>query len=415
MTRRNLFGLAAAAPAFLRAEDRKAAPAPYRFEPEASAPLARFAQGSRDPRLAVRASGALYMMAVTGGHGGARLALSTSSDGGDAFSPLTYISPEGAAVSSHGENSPTFGFSPGIEMYALWEQSTGKGIATDLMFARSPAFGRAWLPPIKVTDKTAPSTNAFSSMTVAPNGKIYCVGLDGRDADKHSPGTSSGYLARSVDGGKSFLPNQAIAHGVCPCCRPVAVADARGSVQVVWRGVYSGDHRDMALAVSSDGGETFGEARRVHEDGWSINGCPHSGATMVRAGNRLWMSWFSAGDGSNPGVRLAWSDDGGETFSKPSIVSAGVLDANHPAMDVADDGRILLVFQGRDTKRDNSWSPASAWLVEISPDGSTSAPAGAPGSAKSISYPRVVGGSEGRVAIAWTEDGQARLIRARRA
>ena len=374
----------------------------YEFEAEPSAPLAPFGKPSRDPRISLRASGAVYIAAVVGGHAGATFALATSSDGGDSFSPPAPISPDSSDVSSHGENSPTFAWGRGIETYALWEESTGKGIGTRLVASVSPAFGRQWLPPVTVTDKTAPSTNAFSSFAAAPNGHLFAAWLDGRDPDQGAPGTSAVYIARSTDGGKTWGKNVAVAHDVCPCCRPT-IEFTKGAVHVTWRHVYPGNIRDMAVATSRDGGETWEAPVRIAEDGWKINGCPHAGAVMTAHNGRLWASWYSDGDGSNAGVRLAYSDDGAKSFSKPVLVSADILDANHPDLAVADDGRLLLVFQGRDPSQEAGWSPAAPYLVEIGDDGQASRPQRVPGTKKAIAYPRVAGGTLGRVYVAWTE------------
>ena len=391
----------------------------YRFESEPSDPLGKFGAPTRDPKLTLRASGSVYLLTVTGPHSGSKVGVAISNDGGDSFAPPTVISRPERKVSSHGENSPSFSFGNGIEVYALWEESTGQGMGTNLLVARSPAFGHTWLPPVKVPDKPKPSTNAFSSMTVAPNGDIYAVWLDGRDREMGPPGTSSVYLAKSTDRGKTFGKNVAVVHGVCPCCRPTAIADAKGTVHVTWRHVYPGNLRDMAVATSHDGGETFSEPVRVARDNWKIDGCPHAGASTVRKGNRLWMSWYSDGDGSDSGVRLAYSDDAAQTFTKAVLVSRGILDANHPSLAIADDGRLLLVFQGRDPAKNDGWSPAGPYLVEISDSGDASAPIQVPGHKNSISYPTVAGGTLGRVFVAWTEKGkdgqqQVRLSRGRR-
>ena len=378
-------------------------PVSYRFEPKPSRPLATYGTPSRDPKISVRASGALYLLAVSGNHGNSQLGLAISHDGGDSFAPPTLISRKGSRISSHGENSPTFSFGNGIEAYALWEERTGEGLGTELLFSKSPAFGHRWLPPIRVTDKATPSTNAFSSMTVSPRGHIYVVWLDGRDRDQGPPGTSSVYLAKSTDGGKSFEKNTAVVHGVCPCCRPTVLADRKGLVHVSWRHVYPGNVRDMAVATSQDAGKTFGSPVRVAFDNWKINGCPHAGASMVRRGNRLWISWYSDGDGSNPGVRVSYSDDSGHNFSDPILVSREILDANHPSFALADDGRILIAFQGRDPVAKGGWSPTSPYIVEISDSGQISQPILVPGHQKSVSYPVVVGGSLGRLAVAWSE------------
>ena len=60
------------------AKELGAGAASYRFESEPSQPLAPFGMPGSDPKLSVRASGALYLLSVNGGHGGASLGLASS-------------------------------------------------------------------------------------------------------------------------------------------------------------------------------------------------------------------------------------------------------------------------------------------------------------------------------------------------
>jgi hypothetical protein len=389
----------------------------YRFEPEPRAVLlAAGAQSSRDPKLALRASGALYMLAVYGEQGAAQLGLFVSHDGGDSFEPPIAISEKGARISSHGENSPSLAFGS-TEVYALWEQAGPEG-GSDLMFARSLMFGRKFEKPIRVTDKATPSTNSFSSMAVAPNGHIYAVWLDGRDANLNPRGTSSVYIARSTDRGASFSKNIRVAGGACPCCRPQIAFGSKGEVFVAWRKVFEGDIRDIVVSTSLDGGESFAEPRRVAVDNWRISGCPHSGPAVAVMGRRLYISWFSEGSGADAGIRLSWSDDGARTFAKPVIVSGKTLDSNHPALSVSEDGKVLLVFAGRDPIDKSGWGRVRPYLVEVSKTGMPSEPMAIPSGGRSAAYPAVVAGTLGRAFIAWTEvterGPQVMLSRARR-
>jgi hypothetical protein len=376
----------------------------YQFESEPRAVLKEGGvETSRHARLYLRASN-LYMLAVTGGRDGSHLTLSVSNDGGDSFEPLVMISEPGASVSSHGENSPTLAIN-GIEFYALWEQNNEHG-GTDLMFARSLRFGRKFDKPVRVTDKEKPSSNAFSYLGVAPNGDLYAVWLDGRDPKNTMPGTSHVYLAKSTDKGATWSKNVPIAKNVCPCCRPTLAFGAQGEVFVAWRGVVEGDIRDIWLATSTDNGATFTQPVRVAADNWKISGCPHSGASMAVKGKRLYVAWHSEGDGTNAGIRLAWSDDGGKSFARAAIVSGAIVDTNHPMLSMSEDGRLLMVFKGRDPRAKQSWGPIGAYLVEIGDNGMASAPVAVPGNRKSISYPAIAAGTVGRVWIAWTEAGE---------
>jgi hypothetical protein len=254
-----------------------------------------------------------------------------------------------------------------------------------------------------VTDKTTPSQNGFSYLSIAPGGEIYAAWLDGRDRDsEHGHGSSSVYIARSTDKGASFGKNIRVASSVCPCCRPTIAFGAKGEVHVAWRTVFTGDIRDIVVATSLDGA-TFSAPVRVAADNWRISGCPHSGPSMIVKDGRLYITWYSEGNGTNAGIRLALSADAGRTFKKPAIASRDVLDPNHPALSLSEDGQLILVFQGRDAIEKKGWGVVRAYVAEVSNSGLVSPPVAVTGNKRSISYPAVVSGTVGRVFVAWTE------------
>lgn len=390
----------------------------YRFEAQ---PRPAFGGGALketgDPRLAMHASRLLYTLATYTTEGKKRLGLFCSHDGGDHFDPPVPVSEPGATVKGHGESSPSMAFHRGA-VFALWEQEREDKAGSDLLFSRSLMMGRAFDRPVRVTDKATPSSNSFSTLAVAPNGDLYAAWLDGRDRQGGRGGTTSAYLARSTDRGATWSKNVRVGTEVCPCCRPSIGFGSQGEVFVSWRHVFAGDIRDMVVATSKDSGATWGEPVRVAVDGWKIEGCPHTGAAMALRGSRVFITWYSEGTGANPGVRLAWSDDGCRTFSKPQIVSGTVVDPNHPVLSVSDDGRVVLAFQGRDPVKQEGWGPLGTYVVDISEGGTTSRPQLVPGSAKAASYPTVLPASLGRLFVAWTEhhgdSSRVMLARARR-
>ena len=159
----------------------------------------------------------------------------------------------------------------------------------------------------------------------------------------------------------------------------------------------------MVVATSRDGGETFAPPVRVSEDNWEIKGCPHSGPSLLQVGDRLYIAWFTGGGDAEPGVRLAWSDDGGASFGPPVYVSSGIVYANHPVLSEAFDGRVLLLFEGRAVSQEDEWGPVTAYVVEINDEGQVGEPAAAPGNGVSITYPALAGDNQGGVFVAWSE------------
>lgn len=270
------------------------------------------------------------------------------------------------------------------------------------MFARSPS-GDSFDAPIKVVDKAQPSFNGFASMAVAPNGDVYVAWLDGRNPGQMH-GTFPVYMARSTDRGKSFAPNVEVASGSCPCCRQRVAFGAHGEVHVFWRKVFHGNIRDMVASNSTDGGTTFVEPVRVSEDNWQIAGCPESGPSAARIGNRLFVAWMTETDQGKGGVKLAWSDDEGKTFAPARVVSQGILDANHASLSVSGD-RLVILFQGRDAQKNQGWSTLQPYLVEVDGSGKMWELL-AIASPKSITYPVISADPTGRIFMAWNESGE---------
>jgi hypothetical protein len=376
----------------------------YSFESEPRAVLAGSgAASSGHPQVAVTSSGSIYLLALEAPGGGDEqlgLSLWQSSDGGDNFAGPVLLPESRARVSSHGENSPRLLVTP-TEIYVLWEQRAETG-ATRVVLSRSLDFGRSFERPVPVADKRERSFNGFATLAARPDGTVYAVWLDGRDVPE-LPGTFSLYLARSNDRGGNFGENIRIAGRACPCCRPALGFGREGELVVAWRKVFDQDVRDMVVSFSRDGGVSFEEPVRVAHDNWRIDGCPESGPALALAGGRLFLAWYTEPSGARPGVRLAWSDDGGKSFEPAIHVAEEVLDANHPMLAISQGETILLTFQGRNPAKQDGWSALQPYWVEIEPSGSVSPPFPLSSRNGSASYPVLATGTAGRTFVAWTE------------
>ncbi|HTZ31532.1 MAG TPA: sialidase family protein [Methylomirabilota bacterium] len=356
------------------------------------------------------ASSVIHFLTVLGEGDNSRLALLNSNDSGDTFEKPVWVSEKGAKFSSHGENSPALLITPEVT-YAAWNQGG------DIRLSRSMNWGASFEKPVRISDKPEKDYSGYVSIGVAPNGDVYAVWLDTRDReDGHE--VYSLYLARSKDHGATFGKNVRVAAHVCECCRPNVSFGPNGEVLAFWRHIYPGNVRDMTVAVSRDNGETFSAPVRIAEDNWKLEGCPDSGVAVARTGDRVYAAWLTEASPTRSGVRMTWSDDAGKTWAAPVMASQKTLDANYPAMSVADDGRVEMVFQGRNPEKEKGWAPTTAFVVEIGKDGGLSTPLEVPGIAAAVSRPTVYTGINGRVFVGWTEvkegKGTAKYARGRR-
>jgi len=374
--------------------------ASYLFETQPQTPLAAVGLNStRSPQIAVSAAGMISLLTLYQDGTNTRVGFTMSHDGGDHFMPVQAVSREGATISAHGENNPMMAVSSRA-VYALWEQTQHDG-AKDLVVARSLNAGQTFEVPVRVNDNKTPSFHGFASIAAGTNGEVYIAWLDGRDAPE-SPGTFDIYLARSTDRGATFGPNIRVARSGCPCCRPYVALGKAGEVFVGWRKVFPGSIRDLVVSASKDGGQTFYRSTRVAEDGWQIQGCPESGASLLFSKDRLYVAWMTGGADGRARIQLSWSDNGGADFHAPLKASDDVRDSNHAALSQSEGSWILLSFQGRlASTSEAQWSKTSAFVVEVHGD-KLGKPQALANDGMTASYPGSAIGPDGNAFVVWS-------------
>lgn len=358
-------------------------------------PIPASASSSSSPRLGLWVPNTVFALTVAGDESQSRLQLQFSRDGGDTFGKPIILSEPNAKIRGGGENSPVLATNVRADIYAGWFQNVAG--ATQLMLKSvDPNPGK----PVNVldADRNSETYAGFPTLAATRAGEVYVAWLDERDK---AEGSSSVYFSHSTDHGVTFSRNVRIAASACVCCRPQLYAGPRGEIYLAWRQVFAGDVRDMVLAHSNDGGKTFSQPVRVAVDNWVLHACPDVGPTIGVSNGRLYVGWYSEGQGK-AGIRLAISENGGASFARPHIVSADVLDATHPRLSVSEDGRVLLTFQGRLAHEDTKWRSNQAFIVEINQDGFTR-PMQATNSEHSVHDPDVLAGTAGRLFLAWTE------------
>jgi hypothetical protein len=377
----------------------------FQWETRPRAVLEAFPQ-AHDPKISIAMSGDILLLATGKDPHGAPLQLFISHDGGDTFAPGVPVSGKDSKLDSHGENSPVI--VNGMRGPAvLWDQPGASG--SQIMCAHSMDDGASFSRPVKVND--AANASAYAGHLVADGKVLFAAWLDGRD-HAHN-GTSSIYFARSTNGGATWPRNVRVTKNACPCCRPNLAVLPNGHVVAIWRNVFPGQIRDMACAVSTDGGQTWSAPRRVAVDNWHIMGCPVSGPHLVAVGKRLFAAWYSEGTGQNPGVRLSWSDDEGATWNKPMIASLPLQDTRQPYLYADSGGHVYLAFRARDPKRGDGWSQLRTYIVTVHTDGQVSSPVLAPGQ-NSVAYPVLAADKTGRLWVAWNGDHTVQLLRGRK-
>ena len=253
------------------------------------------------------------------------------------------------------------------KIFILWQEIifSGGSHGGDILFARSDDRGSTFSTPLNLSRSVGGDGKGRISRDLWHNGSLDIVaGNDGAVYAAWTEYEGPLWLARSRDGGRSFgAPQHISGDPARPARAPSLALALDGTLYLAWT-VGEDPSADIHVAKSSDGGATFGEARvvartKAFSDAPKLAVDSRGSVHLVFAeGGRIWYSQnfappraiSAAGAGfpslgldghDNPyvlwelypnprqqprGLGIAWSRDGGRTFSPPAVV-AGSADA----------------------------------------------------------------------------------------
>ncbi len=151
-----------------------------------------------------------------------------------------------------------------------------------------------------------PTEHGFVSMVPTSDG-VRLFWLDGRATEA---GGSTGLYSTTATA-ESVATAERLDERVCDCCQTDAALTDEGPL-VAFRDRSATERRDIAVARPG------GAQAPVHADDWEIAGCPVNGPALAASGSSVVVAWFTGADGGS--VRLAFSDDGGQSFDEPIVV-----------------------------------------------------------------------------------------------
>jgi hypothetical protein len=248
------------------------------------------------------------------------------------------------------------------EVTVLW---TARRAGTSLKIARSTDGGRTFAPPLALQAAGAVGDRGWPALAVADDGVAHAIWLDHRElaASRAAPGAHAAHRKAGAHDGVAMAQKSAlyyaslagdappsevhVTNGVCYCCKTALAAGPGGRLVAAWRHVYPGNFRDIAISSSADGGGTFSEPFRVHEDGWSINGCPDDGPALAAGEDgTIHLVWPTVLDGTEPqGALFYASIRDGAPLSRPTrIPTLGGQKAMHPHVALDGSGRVIVAW-----------------------------------------------------------------------
>jgi hypothetical protein len=338
---------------------------------------------------------------------GGRMMVARSSDGGATLSPPLALNPSRQEIDDNGEARPVVAADGSGRVAVLWSVRHDKAYSGTLMLARSTDGAKSFGPAKAIaSDRTS---QRFSSAAVDANGRLYLAWIDKRGI---GPAKKAGEkyegaalaLAWSDDFGATFAHEAVAEHHSCECCRIAMAFDTAGRPVLLWRHVFAPNVRDHAIMTFTDRDHP-GIIRRVADDDWRVDACPHHGPALAVAENgTIHAAWYT--DGRNrQGLFYARSAAGGAAFTDPRPVgNPDRVPAHAQLLAVGD--TVWLAWKEFDGER-------TAVMAQSSADGGAtwSAPAALATTADASDHPLLV--SDGRTAsLSWLTRAEGwRLIR----
>jgi len=193
---------------------------------------------------------------------------SYSSDRGKTFSTPSLIAVLPKLAASHMRGPQIAATSTGLSVTACNDLG-------DIFSFNKDQSGH-WMQTARVNDMDTVAKENLMALA-ADGDNAFAVWLDLRDEHNKIFG------AKSSDGGKTWAKNIMVYASpdttVCECCKP-SVAIKGNNIYVMFRNWLDGN-RDLYLIQSSDGGNTFGQAQKLGNGSWALNGCPMDGGKVV--------------------------------------------------------------------------------------------------------------------------------------
>jgi hypothetical protein len=291
------------------------------------------------PSVTIGNDGKLYVLYQDTVDEETNIFLKTSTDNGKSFSEPVRVNSLDGNVILDGRVAPSIQLGDDDNVYVAWANSRYEpnmwgDSYRQLVFTTSLDDGKSFEPSIIIGGEELESGKYFQHMSVDKLGHIHIAWLDGPT----KMNTETGWIEKdksreggvryiqSLDGGVTFEPSTFIDTDACPCCNVQTTADGEGNVYVSWRKIFESDDivvRDMVVVSSTDGGKTFSDPVKIHDDGFEFDGCVHVGAPMaIDSEGTLHIVWYT-GATDHQGTYYATSTDNGQSFSEPLPILTG--------------------------------------------------------------------------------------------
>ena len=276
------------------------------------------------------------------------------------------------------------------------EKSADDTYAYDVKLIQSTDYGETWDEAFKPHSDNTHTEHGFVSKVAIDDKSYLSVWLDGRQnayAETDSTVAAQMTLRSAIVNDKGeIIEEYLLDNRVCDCCQTDAAMTSEGPI-VVYRNRSDEELRDTYYVKHVNGSWT--EPKPIHEDNWKIAGCPVNGPSISTKDNLVAVTWFTIADNA-PKVKVAFSNDNGNTFSDPITIATETI-MGRLDIELLDDGSALV------SSMDSKEGESVIVLQHIKQDGTISAPfpVSQTANSRSSGFPRMVV-KDNVVYLAWT-------------
>lgn len=254
---------------------------------------------------------------------GGVVSVAQSMDGGKTFSPSVKIAEHGKSLDTGSDARPQIVSDSKGNVFLAYAFFKDANWNAQINTVRSLDGGNTFGTPESLVRDN--SSQRFPSLLIKPDNTIFISWIDKRlvaaakQGGKSRLGGSIAYSS-STDSGKTFQTEKIANESSCECCRIGASLDPKNQVAIAYRGIFPGGIRDQASQlITAKGSEPI---RRVADDDWKTDACPHHGPAIAVSGSgKFHVAWYTQGT-KRSGVFYANSINQGATYSKPSKIGA---------------------------------------------------------------------------------------------
>ncbi len=285
------------------------------------------------------------------------ISVARSTDAGKHFGPRIEIARHGELLDTGPDARPQLVGDHHGNMILAYSFFKDQKWNAQVNIATSTDQGKSFSAPRAISSD--PASQRFATLGVNAKGQVFAAWVDKREvaaslaAGKKRSGASI-VFAFSEDGGQTFTGERVVREQSCECCRIAMAMTEQGSPALLYRAIFAGSVRDHASQILTPA-ESAGPVRRVSNDNWATESCPHHGPSLAISveDRAMHAAWFTQGSARN-GIFYARSTDQGAHYSAPRQIGQSQRQPGRPYL-LAQGRHVWLVWKEFDGKTVTVW------------------------------------------------------------